>query len=66
MKCEKAKELILTKYLDDAFLKGEKAALEDHIHGCEKCWEVCPTECIEMRPATQTVQNWVWPVPEFA
>ena len=24
---------------------------------------VCPTECIEMRPLTATVQTWYWPLP---
>ncbi|MGB5830663.1 MAG: electron transport complex subunit RsxB [Thiohalocapsa sp.] len=42
------------------------SVFEDACTGCEKCWEVCPTECIAMRPATQSIQNWVWPVPEAA
>jgi electron transport complex protein RnfB len=42
------------------------AVFEDACTGCEKCVEDCPTECIEMRPPTQTLSNWVWPLPEAA
>jgi Na+-translocating ferredoxin:NAD+ oxidoreductase subunit B len=39
---------------------------EDACTGCGKCVDACPTECIELRPPTLTLTNWVWPVPEAA
>jgi electron transport complex protein RnfB len=35
----------------------------DACTGCELCFEVCPTECIEMRTVTPTLQTWYWPEP---
>jgi Na+-translocating ferredoxin:NAD+ oxidoreductase RNF subunit RnfB len=34
--------------------------------GCEKCFEVCPTEAIEMRRVIPTLQTWSWPQPDRA
>ncbi|HXK53897.1 MAG TPA: YfhL family 4Fe-4S dicluster ferredoxin [Hyphomicrobiales bacterium] len=33
------------------------------VYDSPKCVEVCPTECIEMRPIQSTVQTWHWPKP---
>jgi electron transport complex protein RnfB len=38
----------------------------DACTGCEKCFEACPTESIEMRPVQPTLQTWHWPLPEAA
>ncbi|WP_295543992.1 RnfABCDGE type electron transport complex subunit B [uncultured Thiohalocapsa sp.] len=40
------------------------AVFEDACTGCGKCVDACPTECIELRAPTQSLSNWVWPVPE--
>ena len=42
------------------------AVFSDACTGCEKCFDVCPTECIEMREVVPTVQTWYWPKPEMA
>ena len=34
--------------------------------GCEKCHNVCPTECIEMRPVQPLLNTWYWPEPARA
>ncbi|MCG7916052.1 MAG: RnfABCDGE type electron transport complex subunit B, partial [Candidatus Thiodiazotropha lotti] len=50
----------------DAILGGPKqihAVFADACTGCEKCYDVCPTECIEMRPISKTLQTWYWPEP---
>ncbi|MGD9408655.1 MAG: RnfABCDGE type electron transport complex subunit B [Thiohalocapsa sp.] len=42
------------------------AVFEDACTGCGKCVDACPTECIELRAPTQSLSNWVWPVPAAA
>jgi electron transport complex protein RnfB len=39
------------------------AVFADACTGCAKCFDVCPTECIEMRELVPTLQTWVWPAP---
>jgi Na+-translocating ferredoxin:NAD+ oxidoreductase RNF subunit RnfB len=48
-----------------ALLPGSQCGQCGYV-GCEKCFEVCPTEAIEMRRVIPTLQTWSWPHPDRA
>ncbi|KIL99051.1 Electron transport complex protein RnfB [Paramagnetospirillum magnetotacticum MS-1] len=37
--------------------------IADACHACGKCFKICPTEAIEMRPIPQTIAAWHWNKP---
>ncbi|HAO33383.1 MAG TPA: hypothetical protein DCQ84_10570, partial [Candidatus Competibacteraceae bacterium] len=36
---------------------------EDACIGCGLCVDVCPTECLQLRPVATTLKTWHWPKP---
>jgi len=53
----------------DAILGAAKqmhTIIIDECTGCDLCVAPCPVDCIEMRPITQTTQNWQWDLNSIA
>lgn len=47
----------------DAIIGATRAVhtvVADLCTGCDLCVAPCPTNCIEMRPVAETIQNWKW------
>lgn len=38
--------------------------IESECTGCDLCIPVCPVDCIYIKPVTETINNWKWPLPE--
>lgn len=38
--------------------------IESECTGCDLCIPVCPVDCIYVKPITETINTWKWPLPE--
>ena len=38
--------------------------IENECTGCDLCIPVCPVDCIYIKPITETINTWKWPLPE--
>lgn len=38
--------------------------IEKECTGCDLCIPVCPVDCIYIKPLTETISTWKWPLPE--
>ena len=51
----------------DAILGAAKlmhTIIEKECTGCDLCIPVCPVDCIYIKPITETISTWKWPLPE--
>ena len=39
--------------------------IENECTGCDLCIPVCPVDCIYVKPITETITTWKWPLPEI-
>lgn len=39
--------------------------IEKECTGCDLCIPVCPVDCIYIKPITETISSWKWPLPEI-
>lgn len=39
--------------------------IENECTGCDLCIPVCPVDCIYVKPITETMTTWKWPLPEI-
>ena len=37
--------------------------IEDECTGCDLCIPVCPVDCIYIKPVSETISTWKWPLP---
>lgn len=37
--------------------------IEKECTGCDLCIPVCPVDCIYIKPITETINTWKWPLP---
>lgn len=44
--------------------KQMHTVIADACHACGKCFKICPTEAIEMRPVPLTLAAWHWAKPD--
>jgi len=52
----------------DAILGAAKlmhTIIEKECTGCDLCIPVCPVDCIYIKPITETINTWKWPLPEI-
>lgn len=40
--------------------------IENECTGCDLCIPVCPVDCIHIKPVTETISTWKWPLPEIS
>lgn len=38
--------------------------IEKECTGCDLCIPVCPVDCIYIKPLSETISTWKWPLPE--
>jgi len=38
--------------------------IENECTGCDLCIPVCPVDCIYIKPITETINTWKWPLPD--
>ena len=51
----------------DAILGAAKlmhTVIEAECTGCDLCIPVCPVDCIYIKPISETITTWKWPLPE--
>lgn len=39
--------------------------IEKECTGCDLCIPVCPVDCIYIKPVTETISTWKWPLPDL-
>lgn len=39
--------------------------IEKECTGCDLCIPVCPVDCIYIKPLTESISTWKWPLPEI-
>ena len=52
----------------DAILGAAKlmhTVIEVECTGCDLCIPVCPVDCIYIKPISETITTWKWPLPEI-
>ncbi len=51
----------------DAILGAAKlmhTIIENECTGCDLCIPVCPVDCIYIKPITENINTWKWPLPD--